>query len=71
MKNKKLVLKKEVIAKLNGEEMNQLKGGALWTLIHCGGTKAAVCVTNNETCPPLTSPSEGGCPTTNDPTMAC
>lgn len=34
-KNNKLKLNKEVVSKLNDNEMSNLQGGALWTLFAC------------------------------------
>lgn len=46
MKKKKLELKREIIAKLNGEDMDQIKGGALWTLF--GQSCHTNCITQRD-----------------------
>ena len=67
---KKLILKKEVIAKLNDREMNQLIGGATLSLT-CATRDCTIDPNNCGAITNITCPSGCGCPTTNEPTMAC
>lgn len=64
---KKLVLKKDVVARINSDQMNQLKGGAGNTVLACQNTNYATCAdtcnkdTCAETCACTTGPQNPTC----------
>lgn len=66
----KLSLNKETISKLNENQMNQIKGGWLWTLINCASARCPnslqTCVTEGATCIVADCPKDTeGCSTTH------